>query len=567
MAYFSKRDISNAQLIREHFTIGKIATTIALVIMFFVAKYLCLPLSITSSLSFLGTAIFYFSFAILAITSIVTYLFPEDKGWSTAGIVAGVLLCIGIVVLVCSLFSNSAIFNSNKYYKQLGTVEEKEYKEEVSPLDLSQVPYINEDYAKILGNKVLGEKPDLGSTATIGDFNMQEVDGNLVLVAPLEHKGLFKYMKYKEGTPGYVIVSATNAEDVRLVTSLNGDDIKLRYQTEAYFGDDLIRHVISSGYNKEGITECTFELNDEGYPYWVITTYKNTIGLCRPEATGVIVVDPQTGDIEKYSVKEAPEWVDIIQPKSFVSAQIKNWGKYVKGAFNFSDEGKLKTTEGMDTIYNNGECYYYTGITSYGSDDSTNGFILVNTRTKETVKYNLRGANENAAQASAEGEVQNLEYTASFPLPVNIDGVPSYFMALKDKTGYVKKFAFVNVEHAQFVGIGDNIAEAKRAYVTKVQSNGNKMEFTDDAYTDTKEGIVSRISFTLVDGTSTMYLFTLDNDDKIYEVSPSVSSEVILTKPGDKIKIEYVDDNNGGVSIISFYNPNVYNNPKDEIAP
>lgn len=540
---------------RENVTIGKVITSILVIIMFFVMRYLLLP---RPSFDSLGGITFYYIFLALAIASVTTYFGDYEDGWVHAAGSLIIAAIIGVILLLITDLVNSKILNSNRYYHQLGTVEEKDYIDEIVPIDMSQIPYIDEDYAQVIGQKVLGQDPDLGSRVTIGEFNTIEVNGKLVLVAPLLHKDYFKWARYKEGTPGYIIISATNDEDVKLIKQIDGKDIKLKYQKDAFFDDDLIRHVRQSGYTKEGLTECTFELDDNGYPYWVITTFENSIGLSAPEVTGTIIVDPQTGDVKKYSIEETPTWVDIIQPKSFVNYQIKNWGSLVNGAFNFANTGKLKPTEGMDTIYNNGNCYYYTGITSYGSDDSTTGFILVNTRTKEAIKYNLSGANENAAQSSAEGEVQNLGYIAGFPLPVNIDGIPTYFLPLKDKAGYVKKFAFVNIEHAQIVGIGDNIAEAKRAYIAKVNSNGNQIAFTDDAFKSEKTGVISRIAFTILEGNTTVYMFTFEGEREIYEVSKDVSSEVVLTKTGDTVKISYVDDKNGNITVQSFENAEIY---------
>ncbi len=555
----------------KHVTLGKVLFSILTVVSFFLLWWIFLP---PMSFNFFGTVFLCGMFIVLAIFSISTYFGGEENGWDV-GILQGGweigtllgLVSFAIITVICIIvwITSWGMFRWRDYYNQIGIVEEKNYVDEISPIDLSQVPYVDEDYAKILGEKTLGVNADLGSKVEIGEFAMQEVNGRLVLVAPLEHSGFFKYNANKAGTPGYVVVSASNAEDVKLVTELDGKPLSLRYLSSAFFGDDLLRH-IRKEYKNEGLTEFTFELDDTGRPYYVVTTYKNTVAWTAPEATGVIVIDVETGDMEKYSLSDAPEWIDIIQPKAFVSNQIKNWGRYVKGAFNFSNENKLKATEGMDTIYNNGSCYYYTGITSYSSDSSTNGFILVNTRTKEAIKYNLVGGNENSAQASAEGQVQNMGYIAGFPLPVNLDGVPTYFMPLKDNSGYVKMFAFVNIEYIQQVATGDSVISAKNAYVAKISASGNNIAFTDDAYSYEEEGIIARIAFTMLDGGSTVYMFTIEGDEKnnIYQITPNLSNEIILTVPGDEVTFECVDDGNGNITVTSFENKEVYTKKSEE---
>lgn len=62
----------------------------------------------------------------------------------------------------------------------------------------------------------------------------------------------------------------------------------------------------------------------------------------------------------------------------------------------------------------------------------------MNQRTMETKYYEIEGAIEDSAMTSAEGKVQNLGYKATFPLLLNIDAEPTYFMALKDASGLVK---------------------------------------------------------------------------------------------------------------------------------
>ena len=81
----------------------------------------------------------------------------------------------------------------------------------------------------------------------------------------------------------------------------------------------------------------------------------------------------------------------------------------------------------------------------------------MNQRTMETKYYSISGAEEFSAMRSAEGQVQNLKYSAAFPLLLNIANEPTYFMALKDDAGLVKKYAMVNVQKYQIVAFGDTL--------------------------------------------------------------------------------------------------------------
>ena len=66
----------------------------------------------------------------------------------------------------------------------------------------------------------------------------------------------------------------------------------------------------------------------------------------------------------------------------------------------------------------------------------------MNQRTMETRYYSIAGAEEFSAMDSAEGQVQNLGYEATFPLLLNVADEPTYFMALKDNAGLVKKVCY-----------------------------------------------------------------------------------------------------------------------------
>ena len=78
----------------------------------------------------------------------------------------------------------------------------------------------------------------------------------------------------------------------------------------------------------------------------------------------------------------------------------------------------LKTTDGYNYLALEDDVWVYTGITSVSGDRSNVGFILMNQRTMETRYYSCAGAEEYSAMESAEGQVQNLKYQATFPLVI-----------------------------------------------------------------------------------------------------------------------------------------------------
>jgi len=353
------------------------------------------------------------------------------------------------------------------------------------------------------------------------------------------------------------MVNACNERDVKLVQEVNGKKIYIKYQSEAYLFDNLERYLYFHGYWNVGLTDYSFEIDDAGTPYWVVTKYKKTIGFAGEEAQGVVIVNAQTGEINDYSIANTPKWVDRIQPGEFIETQLNNWGDYVKGYWNFSNESKLKITESVSMVYGeDNNAYWYTGLTSVGADESTVGFVLVNTRTKKTIWYKQSGATESAAQNSAKGKVQEKGFAASMPIPYNINNIPTYVMTLKDNGGLVKMYAMVAIEDYTIVGVGNSLREALMAYKNAFNQSGNKISTKSKTEKNIIKSVITRINGDVKNG-NTYYYFTLRNFPKIFIGSTQVSNDFPLTNLGDSVYVTFDNDNQDVIDISSFKNKNV----------
>lgn len=468
-------------------------------------------------------------------------------------------------IIVIPFITSSPIIHSKAYRNLLGDVKESNFAKDVSPVSVNDIRLVDEEMAMKLGDKKIGEVPAIGSVSKLGKFHIQNIDGELYWVAPLVHRDIIKWVTNMSGTSGYVMVSASNPQDVRLVQAVDGKPIKIVYQPDAYLHQDLRRHMYLKGYVNVGMTDFTLEIDDKGKPYWIVTLYENAVGYEGKNAIGIATVDTQSGKVKSYDIKDAPKWIDRIQPQEFVTEQINDWGTYINGFLNsvISEKGVLVATEGTSLVYGeDGKSYWYTGITSAGADDSTIGFMLVDTRSKEAKLYKQPGATETAAMVSATGKVQEKNYDATFPVMYNILGKPTYVMSLKDKAGLVKMVAFVSVEDFNIVGIGDTKEEALRSYREQLKSKGNNVQVENDNTKVVKTGTVKRISSDVIDG-NTSYYFTLEGiNDSIFIVSSKVSHEVPLTKEGDSIKISYDKEHKGNIDILEF--DNISMNQKEE---
>ena len=476
-----------------------------------------------------------------------------NKKYIISGIGVGLLYFVALMVF-------SPIFMPSTHRNLIGNVEEIEFSSEIEHIDLKQLPIIDKDLAYKLADKKLGEIPSLGSQVTIGDLSLQSVNGQLYYVGPLEHSSFFKWLTNREGTKGYIKVSATNQNDVQLVTELNGEDIHLKYIPSAYLFSDLDRHAYLNDM-KAGHTDYTFELDDEGNPYWVITRYDNAIGITEQKAIGTEIINAQTGETNIYDIENTPKWVDRIQPSSYINNYLNKWGELVHGILNFSDKDKLKSTQGMNIIFNDDECYYYTGITSVGNDEGLVGFMLTNTRTGEAKMYKTSGATEAASMKSAEGKVQQYGYTATFPYLINIQSEPTYFMTLKDSNGLVKQYAMVNVKNYNTVAVGDTLQSTLNRYLEALTNTNISLEGSNSE--ESLVGEVERIGLVVKEGSS-IYDIKIKGQDNCFSVSTETSREVALTNIGDTISIKFIKVGDGQYIITnSFENLTLKNQSED----
>jgi hypothetical protein len=497
-------------------------------------------------------ALLFFTFSKFTISSDGKSYKPVQVFWKIPALLIGIAI---IYSFILPFFTSHPLFRSEDYRNLIGKVENGDkLTNHIAPISMNEIRVVDESLAYLLGEKILGSQPALGSQAHLGEFYIQKVNGKLYWIAPLEHSGFFKWLNNKKGTTGYVMVSATNERDVKLVQEVNGKPIFLKYQQEAYFQSNLHRYLYFNGYNTIGLTDFSFEIDDTGMPYWVVTKYKKQVGFSGNDATGIVVVNAQNGEIKEYNIKNTPTWVDRIQPISFIKDQLNDWGEYVKGYWNFSNENKLQITEDLTLVYGkDNKSYWYTGITSVGKDESAVGFVLVDTRTKQTTFYKQSGATEFAAQSSAQGKVQEKGFVASLPIPYNINNIPTYVMTLKDNGGLVKMYAMVSISDYTIVGTGNTMREALTAYKTAFNSSGNKINLDSKSAKKVVESTIIRIQNDVKNGNS-FYYFTVKDYPNIFVGSSQISNQLPITTIGDLVKISFDIDTEEIVDVSTFEN-------------
>ena len=451
------------------------------------------------------------------------------------------LIVIGavFVIYVVGGLLSSVVIRSGAYAKLI-TVETGDFTQEIEEISFDQIPMLDRDSAEKLGDRKLGELADMVSQFEVADnYTQINYKGRPVRVTPLRYGDIFKWLNNRSaGLPAYLIIDMVTQE-VDVVRLPEG----MHYTTAEHFSRNLYRH-LRFQYPTYIFNEPTFEIDEEGTPYWVCPRIVKRIGLFGgTDIQGAVLVNAITGESQYYT--DIPTWVDGVYSAEIIMDQYDYYGTYQGGFINslFGQKNVTVTTEGYNYIAANDDVYVYTGVTSAGSDESNIGFILTNQRTKQTTFYSIAGAEEFSAMNSAEGVVQHLNYSATFPLLLNISNQPTYFMALKDYAGLVKMYAMVNVQQYQIVATGASVEECQSNYYKLLRQN--KLDTGEapilPADEDTVTGIVTALRSAVIDGT-TMYYVTLDAGNIVYCISAGEVEKVILLNVGDRITITYEPD-------------------------
>ena len=456
---------------------------------------------------------------------------------------------VAVVALVAiGALMSMAIFpgNAEKYSNVLKT-DTLEFAQDIKEVNYSEIPVIDRDSAILLGNREMGSIPEYVSQFEVSNLYSQiNYQGTPVRVSPLGYADLFKWFTNREGgIPAYALVNMTtqDAEIVRL------EDSPIYYSQSEPLVRNIDRHVQLS-YPFYMFGEKSFEIDEDGHPWWICPVKDFTIGLFGGETISrVVLCDATTGETQDLAVADCPEWVDRVFPAELLIQQYNWWGAYNNGWLNsfLGQEGVVRTTPGTDGtlgynyIAKDDDVWVYTGVTSATADNSIIGFVLVNQRTQESHFYSVSGATEDSAMQSAEGQVQNLRYTSTFPLLINVSNQPTYFMALKDGAGLVKKFAMIDIQRYQNVAVGDTVADTQKAYEALLATNGVVAESGDGA-TDvvTVKGTIRSMNQAVIEGNTHFYLTVEGEDGSHLRFRAAGLLDIVGYKVGDEINFTWL---------------------------
>lgn len=454
-----------------------------------------------------------------------------------------------VLVLVFGTLSGAELFNAKRYAKLLD-VQECDFVADIPESEnVDNIALMDTDSARIFGERKIGSLSDVVSQFEVEDeYTQINLNDKPMKVANLRYASFFKFLSnQKNGIPGYVTVNPVNskAEYVKLEEGM-------KYVPSGFFNHNIYRYVQMHNPTKI-IKGCYFEVNEEGAPFYVCPVMHARVGLFGGmDVKGAILCDPVSGDMEYYDVADIPSWVDRVYDGDLLEQKFNWYGILSNGYFNsvIGQKGCIQTTDDYGYKTLDDDVWIYTGVTSVTGDASNVGFVMINQRTSEARYYSISGAEEYSAMASAEGEVQEKSYKASFPSLINVGGTPTYIMALTDNGGLVKMYAMVNVEQYNLVVTAETQEELFKKYKNLISKHGATVSDSKEEKTVQEADIfVSDMEFITTEGET--YVYIKDTDGTVFKQKFADDEGLIKISAGDTIKVQYEERESGIHKLIS----------------
>ena len=395
-----------------------------------------------------------------------------------------VYIAIIIITLVIIPIANSSIFHSDSFSKKL-IVEDINS----SKINFTAHRTVTLSMANIIANKVLGKKFNGVQISSQYEINLdaasvQEVNGKLVWVMPLDFSGFFKWLK-QDYIPGYIIVSATNPNaKAKLVL-----DYKMKTSKNSYFMHSIDRlSFFLSNFNE---VETHFEISDKGEPFFISLVTKPTIFLNAKTAGKIVVINAETEHAETFkNAKEALEfypWIDRLISEKYTEEKIEWYGSLQNGFWN-TIFGGLNINN--PTVYNgrelwlvevNGRTMYFTGMSSDNNkDQSLVQGVLVDTKTRKALAFDLSGVMDESGAVSVIDSslgANSMKWDPVLPQPNIINGEFYWGAPIVSASGIFQKVGMVKGDEPSKVYTG----ESYNSLIQKIKNNKGEPSYEESS--------------------------------------------------------------------------------------
>lgn len=466
---------------------------------------------------------------------------------------------VAAVVYFGFYVSASEMWNATAFRDLVGSVESRTWTQDVQPKDEKHLRLVSKGYALYKAKQALGEAGAIGSQFEIDSkrTTLQSIQNELWYIVPLDFTGYLVW-KSQEEIPGYIRVHGEDPErPAEFVGREKGKGF--RYSPEACFGNNLERHIRLNGYVNAIFADTQMELNDEQQPFWIISLAKATIGWSGEKITGILIVDPVTGNIEPKALSEIPAWVDRVFPAEYVTQYLKWYGEYIHGWWNsWNDKNDLQEPEDITIIYSSEQHPdFVTGMTSMSKEDtSLLGYVYTDTRTGKTVLYKVKGGSTDSAILKAVNANQDVQFKhlhGVAPQTYNISGIMASVVILENEQSMFQGIAIVDVMNNQNMGVGRNAVEVLQKFQALLAKTGKRVALNKEHDLQKIKGVIDRAR-SHVSGGESSYFLHIKDIPHLFTGGVGDFPSIFMIEPGDTVTIEFINSPKEVVSIHGLTN-------------
>ncbi len=497
-------------------------------------------------------------------------------GAGAAGIFMFVFILFIAVIVNSGIVVATTWFDGNaKALAALPNVSVMPSGAQLPPTNVQHIVQVTQAIASFKGQQTLGQNgQNLGSLYQVeqSDFVLQSVNQHLYWIAPLVYNNIFVNLSHSS-TPGYVVVDAENPNTpAQLKTGYT-----MRYIPGALLNQDLIRHVYLSGYVNGNLEDPTLEVNDNWQPYFTVSLMTPSHGFTGATISKVLLVDPQSGDVQAYAPQDTPSWVDRVYSQNVVNQYMTWWGLYHYASwFNPSGALQQQPASAPELVYNNIDqpVWIIPMTSSAASDNSSTGIVLYDTRKNSAQYYQLSGLGigDNVVHTFSSNPHNIRNYDVSGVQLYNIYGKPTWVAIFSQANAQGATFQAIGLLDANELN-GSNVQmeptlnQALTDYQQWLATNaGGSSIASSQGLVENFSGKLLRIAPTTVNNETVYYLW-VQGQSNILTAPLSLSPLLPLAQPGDMITGTYLNTGTTVVTLTAFTDNSVQLSPPVGVTP
>ncbi|MCA9372854.1 hypothetical protein KC921_02015 [Candidatus Woesebacteria bacterium] len=500
-----------------------------------------------------GNAMLFFLALVVAITT--SFLAnPRNGGWRV-GVPVAVVLVVVWAAIVMVFSQPGAICDNNGYQEMVSLLNLQESSESFRDTDRDQLLRVTPEQAMLKARQELSTGENLGAYLQPNRPYLQKVNQRWYYIVDLRVSNWRAFRNRGAVVPGYVVV---DAQDPYLDAVLK-TGYQIQYAPTARWTKDLDRFVYFSYSinNKFRIDDLDgMEVDENWNPYYTGTKMAHVVGWKGMRPAGMIVIDPQTGQITDYNLNQIPEWVDRIYSADWVKTFAGWWGSYHDHrACEWQGTAGQKQIDGINDVITADGLEFQVTMTSAGSDQSVTDLIYVNPRTGTALRQSTNTAtvssvvslvSEASKKITAEG------YDARQCELQMLLGRQVWYCILNGRSGgdasssgSYAGVAFVEANKTTdntSVVIAERLDDAYRQLQRQIATSGGDNTALNATQVQLQfVGVIERKSYVEVNDVtgSSVYLFKVVADDAVvmYVMADATSLNAANAREGDSVTV------------------------------